>query len=186
MPTPPRVSQWIAQNYPRPTIDQEWLCDCCDWISGEYNISPSTDFQLFIQRVEEQLLQSNLSDSTVAGTGIDPQLGQHRQKQMTGPTALLVEIRSITEIAHSAFSLLNTHQTRLDRADLGLAQGDNNEQQQQVEEDEGPVPRFPRGMLKFELSDGCTVFRAVEYRSIEELELGATPLGFKVRSQVSC
>jgi RecQ-mediated genome instability protein 1 len=144
----------------------------------------------------------------VPGTGIEPQLvppgipnptrvhagrargqqrpaqGPRRQKQTTGPVPLLVEVRSITDIAQSAFSLLNTHQTRLDRADLGLAQGDANhggEQQQQVEEDEGPVPRFPRGMLRFELSDGCTTFRAIEFRSLAELELGVTPLGYKVR-----
>ncbi|KAF8843769.1 hypothetical protein BDN67DRAFT_896446 [Paxillus ammoniavirescens] len=184
MPAPERVSHWTAQNYPKPTIDPEWLSDCCQWISSEYNISPSTHFQQFIEHVESQLLRSNLGDSTVPGTGIEPQLGPRRQKQTTGPVPLLVEVRSITDIAQSAFSLLNTHQTRLDRADLGLAQGDanhNGEQQQQVEEDEGPVPRFPRGMLRFELSDGCTTFRAIEFRSLAELELGITPLGYKVR-----
>ncbi|KIK80432.1 hypothetical protein PAXRUDRAFT_158711 [Paxillus rubicundulus Ve08.2h10] len=187
MPAPERVSQWIAQNYPKPTIDPEWLSDCCQWISSECNISPSTHFHKFIEHVELQLLRSNLGDSTVPGTGIEPQLpGQRsrRQKHTTGPVPLLVEIRSITDIAQSAFSLLNTHQTRLDRADLGLAQGDadhNGEQQQHVEEDEGPIPRFPRGMLRFELSDGCTTFRAIEFRSLAELELGVTPLGYKVR-----
>lgn len=101
-----------------------------------------------------------------------------RQKQTTGATPLLVEITSITEIAHSAFSLLNTHQTRVDRADLGLAQDENAEQPR--DEDEGPIPRFPRGMLRFELSDGLTTFRAIEFRSLPQLELGTTPLGYKV------
>ncbi|KAF9243395.1 hypothetical protein BU15DRAFT_42985 [Melanogaster broomeanus] len=179
MPVPERVSQWIAQNYPRPTVDPGWLSDCCNWISSEHHLSPSTHFHQFIKHVEEQLLRSNLEDSLVPGTGIDPQL-----KQSTGPIPLLVEIRAITDIAHSAFNLLNTHQTRLDRADLGLAQGDannNGEQQQQIQEDEGPVPRFPRGMLRFELSDGSTIFRALEFKSLPELELGVTPLGYKVR-----
>ena len=98
----------------------------------------------------------------------------------TGPTPLLVEIRSITEIAHSAFSLLNTHQTRVDRADLGLARDEDNQQEpRQQDEDEGPIPRFPRGMLRFELSDGHTRFRAIEYRSVPDLVLGETPLGYK-------
>lgn len=150
-----------------------------------------------MQNVEAQLLQSNLADSTVPGSGIDPLLvasnpGPARprppirrparqaplQKKTTGATPLLVEIKSITEIAHSAFSLLNTHQTRLDRADLGLAQDENAEQQR--DEDEGPVPRFPRGMLRLELSDGSTTFRAIEFRSLSQLELGTTPLGYKV------
>lgn len=99
----------------------------------------------------------------------------------TGPSPLLVEIRAITEIAHSALTLLNTHQTRLDRADLGLARDDGNQQDpHQQDEEEGPVPRFPRGMLRFELSDGHTRFRAIEYRSMPDLVLGETPLGYKV------
>ena len=88
---------------------------------------------------------SNLADSTVSGSGINPlplapniRCPALRQKKTTGPTPL------VTEIAHSAFSLLNTHQTRIDRADLGLAQEeDDHAEQQRDSEDEGPVPRFP-------------------------------------------
>ncbi|KAL4072667.1 hypothetical protein V8B97DRAFT_2023421 [Scleroderma yunnanense] len=201
MPASERVARWVSQNYPQPTIDPAWLSDCSDWVSTTYNISPSTHFHDFIVHVEEQLLQSNLEDSTVPGTGLDRRLvqtedrpsrkpslranrrvqSQRRKKVDTGSISLLVEIRSITEIAHSAFGLLNTHQTRLDRADLGLARdGDNQQDQRQQDEDEGPIPRFPRGMLRFELSDGHTLFRAIEFRSIPDLVLGETPLGYKV------
>ncbi|KAH0833037.1 hypothetical protein J3R83DRAFT_12027, partial [Lanmaoa asiatica] len=199
MPAHQRVRAWIAQNYQKPAIDQEWLADCSDWLSSDLGLDQNGDFDQFIQHVEAQLLQSNLADSTVPGSGIDPLLiasnpnparprqpsvrrpanRAPRQKKTTGPTPLLVEIKSITEIAHSAFSLLNTHQTRLDRADLGLAQEENAEQHDN--EDEGPVPRFSRGMLRFELSDGLTIFRAIEFRSLPQLELGTTPLGYKVR-----
>ncbi|KAI5983344.1 hypothetical protein EDD15DRAFT_2179195 [Pisolithus albus] len=179
MPVPERVAKWVSQNYPRPVIDAEWLSDCCDWISSTYNISLSTHFHDFITHVEAQLLQSNLEDSTVRGTGLNPELS--RQTQTTGSVPLLVEIRSITEIAHSAFSLLNIHQTRVDRADLGLAVETQDRQEQgEQDEDEGPIPRFPRGMLRFELSDGHTLFQAIEFRSIPEMVLGETPLGFKV------
>lgn len=211
MPAPERVVRWVSQNYPRPTIDSEWLSDCCDWISSTYNISPSTHFHDFITHVEAQLLQSNLEDSTVPGTGLDAELvriedrplprrprgrgrkpssratrkptGQRPQRETTGSVPLLVEIRSITEIAHSAFSLLNIHQTRLDRADLGLDVETRDHQEQgqgQQDEDQGPIPRFPRGMLRFELSDGHTLFQAIEFRSMPELVLGETPLGFKM------
>ncbi|KAL4064421.1 hypothetical protein J3A83DRAFT_4101164 [Scleroderma citrinum] len=180
MPASERVARWVSQNYPQPTIDPAWLSDCSDWVSTTYNISPSTHFHDFIVHVEEQLLQSNLEDSTVPGTGLDRRLVQTEDLD-TGSIPLLVEIRSITEIAHSAFGLLNTHQTRLDRADLGLARdGDNQQDQRQQDEDEGPIPRFPRGMLRFELSDGHTLFRAIEFRSIPDLVLGETPLGYKV------
>ncbi|KAG6328920.1 hypothetical protein ID866_10168 [Astraeus odoratus] len=201
MPAPERVAQWVSQNYPRPSVDPAWLSDCCDWISTEYNISPSTHFDDFVAHVEAQLLQSNLEDSMVPGTGLNPQLirtedpprsGNRRptskaksrtprRKVDTGPVPLLVEIRTITEIAHSAFNLLNTHQTRLDREDLGLARGnDEQEGPRHQDEDEGPIPNFPRGMLRLELSDGQSLLRAIEYRSIPDLVLGETPLGYKV------
>ncbi|KAI9573997.1 hypothetical protein HD554DRAFT_2003023, partial [Boletus coccyginus] len=173
MPAHQRVREWAAHNYRKPAIDQEWLADCSDWLASELGLDPTRDFDQFVQHVEAQLLQSNLADSTVPGSGIDPLL-----KKTTGPTPLLVEIRSITEIAHSAFNLLNTHQTRFDRADLGLAHEEDAEQQ--PDENEGPVPRFPRGMLRFELSDGLTTFRAIEFRSLPQLELGTTPLGYKM------
>lgn len=65
----------------------------------------------------------------------------------------------------------------MDRSDLaGLAR----EGDEDAEEDEGPVPKYPRGMLRLELSDGFTTVEAVEYRSIPQLELGVTPLGYKV------
>ncbi|KAF8417472.1 hypothetical protein L210DRAFT_3580814 [Boletus edulis BED1] len=192
------IAPWDALEFlehARPsTRPLEWLADCSDWISSEFGLDPVKDFDQFIKYVELQLLQSNLADSTVPGSGIDPLLvtpnpnparrpsnaarQAPRQKKQTGATPLLVEILSITEIAHSAFSILNTHQTRLDRADLGLAHGENAEQHR--DEDEGPVPRFPRGMLRFELSDGLTTFRAIEFRPLPQLELDTTPLGYKM------
>lgn len=183
---------------------QEWLSDCCDWISTEYSISPTIHFDDFIAHVETQLLQSNLEDSTVPGTGLDPRvlqredrefrprtskptkgrpLGQPRQRKTTGPVPLLVEIRSITEISHSAFTLLNTHHTRLDRADISTTCDAEDQQDQPLrseDEDEAPIPRFPRGMLRFELSDGHCLFRAIEFGPIPELVLGEVPLGYKV------
>ena len=73
---------------------------------------------------------------------------------------------------------MNVRQNGIDRADLaGLVR----EGEEDPEEDEGPVPKYPRGMLRLELSDGFTTVEAVEYRSIPQLELGITPLGYKVR-----
>ncbi|KIJ12132.1 hypothetical protein PAXINDRAFT_83358, partial [Paxillus involutus ATCC 200175] len=105
-------------------------------------------------------------------------------KQMTGP-APLIEVSSITDITQSAFGLLNTHHTRLDHADIDLAQRDGNhngDQRQQVEQCEGPVPHFPSDVLRFELSNGCTTFSDIEFRSLAKLKLGIMPLGYKVRT----
>ena len=106
-------------------------------------------------------------------TGIPRNIGTAK-KGTVGVPPVLVQITSITEIGHSAFTLRNTRQTRIDRADLaGLAEEDGGE-------DDGPIPRYPRSMLQFRISDGSTEIDAIEYRKIPELELGETPLGYKV------
>jgi RecQ-mediated genome instability protein 1 len=124
--------------------------------------------------VEAQFLASDLRDSTKHRTAIPTNFNQIANGRLKGP--FLVQIMAITDIGHSAFSLQNTRQIRLERADMSAlevaAESDG--------EDEGPVPNYPRGMLRLELSDGSTVFPAIEYRKISELALGVTPLGCKV------
>ncbi|KIJ09607.1 hypothetical protein PAXINDRAFT_17312 [Paxillus involutus ATCC 200175] len=168
----------------RQSPDQESTMFCAEWDLRvlpvdvlEHSISPSTNLHKSIEHVELQAGQG----STETRSGTTP------SKQTTGP-APLIEIRSITDITQSAFGLLNTHPTRLDRPDLGLAQRDGNhngDQRQQVEESEGPVPRFPRGVLMFELSNGCTTFSDIEFRSLAKLELGIMPLGYKFTPKLS-
>lgn len=129
-----------------------------------------------LYNIETQLLQSNLESSMVPGTGLPTNVADLNSTKLMGPP-VLVEIVSMTEIGHSAFSLQNIRQVRLERADLaGLADEDEG----QDGEEEGPVPRYPRSMLRFQLSDGSTVLEAIEYRRIPEFELGVTPLGYKV------
>ncbi|KAF8834404.1 hypothetical protein BDN67DRAFT_976075 [Paxillus ammoniavirescens] len=132
-----------------------------------------------------ELVSSSNSSTCVAGPWVTGQRrptrdqGPCRHKQTTEP-APMIKIRSITDTRQSVFGLLNTHHTRLDHADLGLlVQRDGNhtgEQQQQVEESEGPVPRFPRGVLMFVLSNGHTTFSDIEFRS-SQIEVGNHAVG---------
>lgn len=41
-------------------------------------------------------------------------------------------------------------------------------------EEEGPIPRYPRGTLRLQLSDGSTTLNAFEYRKIPQLVLSET------------
>lgn len=153
---------------------QEWLEGCYSWVESELRLDPAKDMETILYHVECQLLQSDLSDSMLAGTGLPPNVSELDNTMMRGPPTL-VEIVSMTEIGHSAFSLQNTRQARMERADLaGLAE----EEEEAAEE--GAVQSYPRSMLKFELSDGATVMKAIEYRRLPQLVLGQTPLGFKV------
>ena len=87
---------------------------------------------------------------------------------------ILVEICSVTEIGSSAFNLYNVRQARVERADLaGLAQEEG------TEDDGGPIPKYPRQMLKFVLTDGTYHVPAIEYRRISDFDLADTPLGCK-------
>jgi RecQ-mediated genome instability protein 1 len=143
----------------------------------EHNLNPATDMGRIKEQVESQLLMSDLTDSMVHGTGLPHNTAGFQKSVLSGPP-VLVQIMALSEIGHSAFSLMNVRQTKIDRADLsGLAQADDNED----EADEGPVPNYPRSMLKLELSDGAIRLNAIEYRKIPELDLENTPLGFKVR-----
>jgi RecQ-mediated genome instability protein 1 len=139
----------------------------------EHDLNPATDMGRMKEQVESQILMSDLTDSMVHGTGLPRNIAGLQKSVLSGPP-VLVQIVALTEIGHSAFSLMNVRQTKIDRADLsGLAQRDN-------EADEGPVPNYPRSMLKFELSDGAIRLNAIEYRKFPELDLEHTPLGFKV------
>lgn len=157
---------------------QEWLDACCTWIADELHLDPIAQTQQFLANVENQLLESDLRDSTVEGTGLPLNAHTLHNVRIRGTSPILVEVVEITEIGHSAFSLTNVRQTRIERADLaGLAAEEG------VEDDEGPVPKFPRQMLKLYVSDGTVTLPAIEYRPMPELQLGETPLGFKVRFQ---
>ncbi|KAI0342854.1 hypothetical protein BDW22DRAFT_1394854 [Trametopsis cervina] len=174
MPTPVQVTRWVQRTYPKPSIDLEWLDGCYSWIEDELKLDPVKDIDTILYNVETQLLQSDLSDSMLAGTGLPANVSELDNTTL-GRTPILLEIISITEIGHSAFSLQNTRQARIEKADLaGLAEEEGNNE-------DGTGPSYPRSMLKFELSDGSTVLKAIEYRRIPELELGTTPLGFKVQ-----
>ena len=109
----------------------------------------------------------------IPGTGIPSTSATLEKGRLSGPP-VLVQITAMTDIGHSAFSLYNTRQIRIEKDDLaGLAEQDGGE-------DDGPIPKYPRSMLRFSLSDGSVTFPAIEFKRIPQLELGETPHGFKV------
>ncbi|KXN88604.1 RecQ-mediated genome instability protein 1 [Leucoagaricus sp. SymC.cos] len=139
--------------------------------------------QKFLGDVELQLLQSDLTDSMLGGTGLPIYVTQseHRaaNSRLEG-TPILVEIAAMTEIAHSAYQLDQIRAAREERMRLGQTDDDEEGEGDLEVEGEGPMPKYPRGMLKFELSDGTTTLSAVEYRPLHDIVLGRTPLGFKM------
>jgi hypothetical protein len=182
----------VFSRTPRITVEnwpQEWLEGCCNWIVDELSLDAnapptSPDFARLTTNIELQLLQSDLCDSTQRNTGIPPPLLSYDAKK----TALegspcLVEVVAIDEVGNSAFSLMNVRQARIDKADLaGLANAGAGEGQEGAEDDEGPIPKYPRSMLKLTLSDGTNTFKAMEFKRLPDLQLGETPLGYKVGS----
>ncbi len=69
-----------------------------------------------ISHVHTQLLASDLRDSAVRNTGLPAHFSNMGHGRVAG--TVLVQIMSITDIGHSAFSLQSVRQTRMDRADL--------------------------------------------------------------------
>ncbi|CAE6494174.1 unnamed protein product [Rhizoctonia solani] len=168
MAPPSRLVNWLKATYARPQINPEWLDACYEYITGELAVSLD-DFESLKTHVEEQLLQSSLADSAVRNTGLPDPNSHGVQIKNT-----LCEVVALTEIGHSAFTLKNVRQARVDKEDLAGLAGD-------LEDGEDySIPKYPRSMLRFELSDGTKTMRAIEYRRIPDLELGVTPLGTKI------
>ncbi|KIJ12144.1 hypothetical protein PAXINDRAFT_83435, partial [Paxillus involutus ATCC 200175] len=158
-----------TQNYPKPTIDPKWLSDCCQWISSEHNIC---HFHRFIEHVGLQLLRSNLGDSVVPGSGTT----QAHEGRAGWPRINGDPLRD--------HAVKTNDRTRTPHRDsIGPSQASCNLlSDSRIHTTPGPVPRFPRGVLMFELSNGCTTFRNIEFRSLAKLGSGITPSGYKVRS----
>lgn len=190
-PPPPQVVQWLKRTYPQPTVDpvsdtgfgatrliahailQEWLEGCYTWIQDELQLNPARDMPAILENVNTQLLGSDFADSMVAGTGIPQDVLNANHTVLKGP--LLVEVTELMEIGHSAYSLLQVHESRVEyrkQAELRDASGDAQEQK--------PMPKYPRSMLQFQLSDGTAMLPAIEFKPLPQFELGETPLGYKV------
>ncbi|KAL0574987.1 hypothetical protein V5O48_006975 [Marasmius crinis-equi] len=177
MPPPSAILKHLSTKYPKPRVDLEWLQGCYDWIVGEKNWNPEDDLDKIIDEVESQLLASDLRDSMVHGSGIPARIADNDTTKSTLSGPILVQIESITDIGVSAYNLNKTMSIREERR----AAGESNEGEADDEvEEEGPIPEFTRSMLRFEICDGSTTMRAMEYRRIPQLKLGQTPLGFKL------
>ncbi|KJA26411.1 hypothetical protein HYPSUDRAFT_199138 [Hypholoma sublateritium FD-334 SS-4] len=179
MVPPESVVQWLNTHFPKPRVDPDWLQGCYEWLVNEQNISPVTAFPQFMDRVKEQLLESDLADSMLAGTGLRPGIKQATEKLQGAP--LLVQIVRITEIGVSAFQLEQTRAAREERMRAGVGNIEGEEDGDVEVEGEGPMPKYPRGTLRFELTDGNTFIDAMEYRPLPQLTLGITELGYKMQ-----
>ncbi|KAL0954981.1 hypothetical protein HGRIS_003911 [Hohenbuehelia grisea] len=181
---PQEVNHWLQAHYSRPLVDQQWLDDCYDWITGPdgKNLSPDTSMPEILAEIEVQLLSSDLSASTQLGTGLPVDAPTMGQTRLTGPP-VLVSIASITEIGYSALSLQRTKEAREERIAAGeieVETEDGEEEGEGVRAVGGRIPRYQRGMLQFEITDGNVTIKAIEYKRIAALELGVTPLGYKI------
>lgn len=197
MEPPKSVTDWVNKNYPKPRVDlvrifvapqtkvdfkclKEWLNSCYEWVTTERNLSPLKDFQVLCDEIADQLLQSNLQDSMSHGTGLPLNIGQPDTNITLNGLPTLVEIIAMTEISQSAFQLNQIRQSREERMAEGIGNVEGEEDGDVEIAGEGPMPKYPRGMLRFVLSDGQTTLTAMEYRKLEPLTLGITPLGYKV------
>ncbi|KIY44051.1 hypothetical protein FISHEDRAFT_26400, partial [Fistulina hepatica ATCC 64428] len=176
---PEAIKSWIDKTYIKPRVDPEWLRDCYVWLTTEQNL---TDIEVLKENIDIQLMSSDLRDSMRHGTGLPVHIAQETITTTLAPgrsPSVLVQIMSITEIGNSAWNLDQVRFTREERL-AGRAAVNENVDDNPEQEDEGPVPKYPRSMLKLELTDGATVLPAIEYGSMPDLELGTTPLGTKV------
>ncbi|KAG6888426.1 hypothetical protein C0992_008506 [Termitomyces sp. T32_za158] len=181
MPASQRVINWVNERFKKPRVDPEWLDQCYDWvIDSDLPLDPDADFDALVKKIEYQLLQSNFSDSMLPGTGLPIHIAHTDTKVVLTGQEILVEVAALTEIGHSAFSLNQTRLAREERMKEGNIVDNPDEEGDIDVAGEGPIPKYPRGMLHFQLTDGTTTVPAIEYRSLPQLSLQDTPLGYKV------
>jgi RecQ-mediated genome instability protein 1 len=155
------------------------LNDCYAWLTTEGGHDPNVNLQGILDAVDHQILESDFSDSMLPGTGLPSHAAVPTTTAELKGYNVLVEVIAITEIANSAFNLNQTRMVREERMKAGDADDEEGEGDIEVE-GEGPMPKYPRGMLKFQLYDGTTTLPAIEYRPLPELSLENTSLGYKV------
>lgn len=188
MAIPQEILQWVQTTYPNPQIDPEWLQACLTYLHTDLNIPfpPHGPLAPVLSALDDQILHSDLCESMLPGTGLPGNAGVLNDVRLWGRgggvRGVLVQIVGLTEIGNSAFNLMGVMKAREERGVVPLHPPNAEHNAGEVdEEDQGPLQRYPRSMLSFELSDGSTTIRAIEYRDIPQLELGGTPLGYKVR-----
>lgn len=112
------------------------------------------------------------------GTGLDLHISE-LTGHLKGPP-VMVQVLNITEVGTSAFNLEQVRVAREERMLAGEGDIEGDEEGDVEVEGEGPMPKYPRGHLRFRLTDGATIIDAFEYRPIPEFALGTTRRGFKV------
>lgn len=178
---PRAVRNWFKAAYPTLVFEETWLAQCCQYLQTHFELTVPQ----LIKKVENQLLLSDLSDSTiVADCSVlkDVRVGdggveaQPKEVEL-GSRGILVQIQSMTEVGHSALSLQTVHQKLQDDA-----QGRDRvvELEDPESQDRHAPISYPRAMLKFQLSDGHHSVPAIEYHRIDGLSLAHTPLGSKL------
>ncbi|KJA16810.1 hypothetical protein HYPSUDRAFT_147233 [Hypholoma sublateritium FD-334 SS-4] len=172
MTPPAEVVEWLANRYPKPRIDADWLQGCYNWLVDEEKLSPALNLSAFMEGFEYQLLASDLSDSMQNNTGL--QLDVRRPVTTLRGPPVLVQIVSITDIGMPAARL---DQIRVAREEW---KGSNVDTAEDKGDGYAPgIPSYPRGTLYLKLSDGTTTINAMEYRPLPQLTMGNTELGYK-------
>ncbi|KAF6754381.1 hypothetical protein DFP72DRAFT_898914 [Ephemerocybe angulata] len=178
---PAEVVQWVNRNFPKPRVDHDWLQGCYEWAITLDGVRPNS--QELFDTIRTQLLKSNLSESLDSTDGLPQDIGHFNTKVTLSGVPTLVEIISLSEVGSSAFQLDQVRKGREDRIRAGGfdENGEGDEEADLEVEGEGPLPKYPRSMLSFVLSDGTTQFQAMEYKPLPQLSLVQTPLGFKLQ-----
>ncbi|KAH6907947.1 hypothetical protein BKA70DRAFT_1104311, partial [Coprinopsis sp. MPI-PUGE-AT-0042] len=163
-----------------------WLARVCQHIEIEKKIDPSLEPLEFVKGIHRILLVSDLSDSTVAQTGLPRPISLPTfNGDIRFRVPILLQVTDIVDIGISGFAL---DRCRLKREALRL------QKHLKLWERGSPItsrvkakihkelPPYPRGLLKLTLSDGTTSLTAYEDppSRLSEISLGNTAVGTKV------
>ncbi|KAI5478173.1 DUF1767 domain containing protein [Pseudohyphozyma bogoriensis] len=180
---PPAVVGWFKSAYPQNSLDPEWLSACYDYLNTHF---PNTPAPQLIKLVESQLLQSDLSTSTLAPrssrfpTPLPTQLFPGVARQC----AVLVQVVAIDEVGFPALGIYDTLKSKRDArgvpVKIKVGDEDENGAEGEFEDKEGV---YPRGLVRITVSDGFSEVEGFERKRVNGLGLEECGLGTKLMLQ---
>lgn len=176
------IHRWLSSVYPTLQLDQEWLSECINYLTAHRQDLMGA---ALLKTIEQQILLSPLEACTSAGS-IPDEVQEMEDGTLSPGKGVLVQIISLDEVGHAAVGLREVLHSQKEEARLGQEAANrvrvHGLTQEGVDGDEaaGQVTRYPRTMLKLQLSDGHTVLNAIEYKHLPALNLADTALGAKI------
>lgn len=166
---------------------QEWVRKKAQDFIEEEGHDGSIDYDRLDTYIDRAIKSTSFRDIAVPGTGLPPRINHPKVHETLDHVVL--EIVHLTELGINALELDRVRQSREWATYLNVTlptpTGSPVDGQSLSDDQDWPhgpaMEAYPRRRLKLSLSDGFIELQAIELDRLDEIELGETSMGTKVR-----